>query len=80
MPMSTLKAAATQLAKLVARAQAGEDIVIARGTKPVATISAIPAKPVGRRQFGRLRGRGKVGPEFFEPLPEDELKPWEGAS
>ena len=30
------------------------------------------------RTFGRLRGLGHVGPEFAEPLPEDELRRWEG--
>ena len=32
------------------------------------------------RKFGRLRGLGHVGPEFAEPLPEDELRHWEGAT
>jgi hypothetical protein len=27
-----------------------------------------------------VRGLVKVGPEFFEPLPEEELKLWEGDS
>ena len=31
------------------------------------------AKPVGSR--GRLR----FGPEFFEPLPDDEIALWEGS-
>jgi antitoxin (DNA-binding transcriptional repressor) of toxin-antitoxin stability system len=31
MPMFTLKAAAAQLPKLIARAEAGEEIIIARG-------------------------------------------------
>jgi len=30
-----------------------------------------------KRQFGRLKGKMSVGPEFFEPLPESELKLWE---
>jgi antitoxin (DNA-binding transcriptional repressor) of toxin-antitoxin stability system len=42
MPTFTLKAASAQLAKLIARAQAGEDIVIMRGTKPIARIVAVP--------------------------------------
>ena len=78
MPTFALKAASAQLAKLIARAQAGEDIVIARGTKPIARIVAVPLKP--KRQFGRLKGLAKIGPEFFEPLPEEELKRWEGDS
>ena len=80
MPMFTLKAAAAQLPKLIARAEAGEEIIIARGTKPVAMIVSIQAKSKGKRQFGRLKGLVKIGPEFFEPLPEEELKLWEGDS
>jgi putative acetyltransferase len=30
------------------------------------------------RQFGRLKDLGNVGSEFFEPLPEDELRLWNG--
>jgi antitoxin (DNA-binding transcriptional repressor) of toxin-antitoxin stability system len=80
MPMFTLKTAAAQLPKLIARAETGEEIIIARGTKPVAMIVALQSKPREKRQFGRLKGLGKVGPEFFEPLPEEELKLWEGGS
>jgi antitoxin (DNA-binding transcriptional repressor) of toxin-antitoxin stability system len=76
MPMFTLKAAAARLPKLIARAEAGEEI--ARGTKPVAMIVSVQSKPKAKRQFGRLKGLVKVGPEFFEPLPEEELKLWEG--
>jgi hypothetical protein len=25
-----------------------------------------------------MKGQGSVGPEFFEPLPEDELRLWNG--
>ena len=32
------------------------------------------------RTFGLLRGLGHVGPEFADPLPEDELLRWEGAT
>lgn len=34
----------------------------------------------GKRKFGGLKGLIKIGPEFFEPLPEEELKLWEGGS
>ena len=80
MPTFSLKAAAAQLPKLIARAEAGEEIIIARGAKPVAMIVAVQSKPKVKRQFGRLKGLGEVGPEFFEPLPEEELKSWEGDS
>jgi len=37
--------------------------------------------PVGRpirggRRFGALKGQVSVSPEFFDPLPEAELKRW----
>jgi len=79
MPTFTLKAAAGQLAKLIARAEAGEEIIILRGTKPVAKLISVPRTLKGKRKFGRLKGLAKIGPEFFEPLPEDELKLWEGS-
>jgi hypothetical protein len=31
----------------------------------------------GRRKPGALKGRLKVGPEFFEPLPKEEIERWE---
>lgn len=71
----TIDAAKANLSKLVARAEAGEEIVLARGKKPVARI--VPILPRPKRRYGRLKGKGSVGPEFFEPLPEDELKLWE---
>jgi prevent-host-death family protein len=75
MPTFTIHDAKTNLSKLVARAEAGEEIVLARGKDPVVKIVPVGSKP--KRQFGRLKGKGSVGPEFFEPLPEGELKRWE---
>jgi prevent-host-death family protein len=72
----TIHAAKTTLSQLLARVEAGEEIVLARGRKPVAKLVPYPAPRRGRR-FGALRGRVSIGPEFFEPLPERELKAWE---
>jgi len=73
----TIHAAKTQLSKLIARVEAGEEVIIARRDKPVARLVPIePAKP--KRQFGSMKGKVWVGPEFFEPLPEEELRLWEG--
>ncbi len=70
----TIHKAKTTLSQLIAEAQAGEEVIIARGKDPVARIVAI-AKP-GKRKAGSLKGKIKIGPEFFEPLPEAELKLW----
>ena len=72
----TVHVAKTKLSQLLARVEAGEEIVIARRNTPIAKLVPIsPTKP--KRVFGSMRGLAKVGPEFFDPLPEDEMKYWE---
>jgi prevent-host-death family protein len=68
--------AKTNLSKLIARARRGEEVVISRGKTPV--VRLVPIGVVqGRRQPGVLRGKLRVGPEFFAPLPPAELAAWE---
>jgi prevent-host-death family protein len=71
----TIHKAKTELSRLMERACRGEEIVIARGKKPVVRLVAIGDK-TGQRKPGALRGKLKVGPEFFEPLPAEELDAW----
>ena len=72
----TIHTAKTTLSQLLARVEAGEEIVLARGKQPIAKI--VPSPPATlKRQFGALRGVVSVGHEFFEPLPDDELSAWE---
>jgi prevent-host-death family protein len=75
----TIREARTQLSRLIARAEAGEDIVIARGKAPVVRLT--PIAPVKSRcRFGALQGKLSLPDSFFfEPLPEEELRLWEGA-
>lgn len=121
--------AKTQLSNLVARAEAGEEIVIARRNKPAVRLVPVDAgrsgsdapppggfaedgqaeydvgamraavkagrefwvmqdgKPVAKlvpvgekrvRGFGMLAHLPPVPDEFFDPLPEEELRAWEG--
>jgi prevent-host-death family protein len=74
----TIHEAKTNLSKLIARAEAGEEIIIARGREPVAKLTPLVG---GKRRpvFGALRGKLNI-PDgfFFEPLPEEELQLWEG--
>jgi len=67
--------AKTHLSQLLARVEAGELITIARGRTPVAKL--VPIAPKAKREFGAMRGKISIGPEFFEPLPEDELDRWD---
>jgi len=76
MKMVTIHTAKTTLSQLLARVEAGEEIILARGKEPIAKL--VPFHPApAKRQFGALRGLVSVGPEFFESLPEDELTGWE---
>ena len=68
--------AKTHLSRLLARAEAGEEVVIARRGEPVARLVA--CKPRKERRPGRLKGKAVITDEFFDPLPEEELKAWEG--
>jgi prevent-host-death family protein len=79
MTKTSIHAAKTHLSRLIARAQAGEDIVICKGQTPVARL--VPVAPEQtKRRFGAYRGLATVTNAFFEPLPEEELGAWEGAA
>ena len=55
---------------------AGESMLCQNG-RPYARLVAI--EPTPPRQLGFLRGSFVVGPEFFEPLSDEDLALWEGA-
>ena len=76
MTIVTIHTAKTTLSQLLARDEAGEEIVLARGKQPIAKLVPFQPRPV-KRQFGALRGTVSVGPEFFDPLPDEELAGWE---
>jgi len=76
MEIVTIRKVKADLSRLIARARRGEEIVIARGKKPVVRLVAIEEPKVGRRKSGILKGKLHIGPEFFEPLPDDELEAW----
>ena len=68
--------AKTELSRLLARVEAGEDVVIARRGEPVARLVACKAGT--GRQPDILKGKVVVPDSFFDPLPEEELEMWEG--
>jgi len=76
MSVVTIHQAKTNLSRLIQKASEGEEVIIARGSKPVARL--VPVGEVkGKRQPGSCKGKLQVGPEFFEPLPLHELSGWE---
>lgn len=71
----TIHKAKTNLSRLIEDLSKEKEIIIARGKKPVARLLPMTGAQ-GERKPGRLKGKFKVGPEFFEPLPPDELALW----
>jgi antitoxin (DNA-binding transcriptional repressor) of toxin-antitoxin stability system len=72
----TIHKAKTQLSRLIEKVCRGEEIIIARGKQPVAKLIAFNSHK-GKRIPGAWKGKIRIGPEFFEPLPPDELEGWE---
>ena len=57
-----------RLSQLVERAEAGEEIIIARAGRPAARLVPFRAEGV-KRKSGRLRGRIRIASDFDAPLP-----------
>jgi prevent-host-death family protein len=66
--------AKAQLSRLIDRATAGEDILIARAGKPL--VRLVPVEEMRPREPGLLKGI-VVPDALFDPLPEDEQALWE---
>lgn len=65
--------AKTHLSRLLERVRAGEEIILAKAGRPCARL--VPLEQDMPRTPGIAKGR--IGKEFFEPLPEEELQAWE---
>jgi len=74
----TIHQAKTNLSRLIARAEAGEEIVIARGKDPVVRLTPV-SNGKRKRAPGLLKGKVSLPDEFFfGPLSDAELGAWEG--
>lgn len=73
--------AKTHFSKLLDRAHAGEEIILAKAGKPYAKLVPITnTTPSRRRKPGRFKHLLKDVPSeiWFEPMSDDELDAWEG--
>ena len=69
--------AKSNFSKLIAAVEEGEEIIIAKAGKPVATLG--PIKRIKQPRIrGLLKGQILLGAEFDEPLPNDMLDAFEG--
>jgi prevent-host-death family protein len=64
--------AKTHLSRLLRRVEAGEEVVISRGGKPIARL--VPVQRKGARRLGGDRGLLEVPEEFDAPLPPEVLR------
>ena len=64
------------LYSLLERVEAGEEVVIVRNGDTVAKLT--PVRKRGRPQPDVFKGKFVLTDSFFDPLPEEELKLWEG--
>jgi prevent-host-death family protein len=68
--------AKTHLSRLLERAHAGEEIILAKAGKPYARL--VPLEPLPeKRQLGFLKGLFIPDDAFLEPMSEEELSDWE---
>lgn len=66
------------LAGLYDRLAAGEEIVPARASGPKLKLIIDQEVVMPKRQPGSLKGLIHLDDSFFDPLPEEELRLWEG--
>ena len=69
----TIHEAKTQLSKLIAAAERGEEVIIARRDKPVARLNAVDTR-AGATRIGGLKGRKlKMTAKFDSPALNAEI-------
>jgi hypothetical protein len=83
MSIVAIEKAQQDLVALVKRALEGEDVVIEVNSRwvrltPVPTRPAFDVKTARRRGYGSMKGQFELTYAFFDPLPEEELKAWQG--
>jgi len=61
--------AKTHLSKLIQEAIGGEDVIIAKGNKPVVRLVALPTQKPQRR-LGTAKGNIVMSDDFDEPLDD----------
>jgi prevent-host-death family protein len=75
--IGNLYEAKTSLSRLVERADAGEEIIIAKAGEPKARLVSLAGK-IEMRQPGGWEGKVWVTGDFDEPLPAEILGAFEG--
>lgn len=70
--------AKTHLSRYLLAVERGETIILCRRNIPIAEIRPLPAERREPRPVGLMRGEFAVPETFFDPLPEEMLRAFEG--
>ena len=65
--------AKTHLSRYLERLARGESILLCRRNIPIAEVRPLPQHRKAARKIGLAKGKFKVPPKFFKPLPADVL-------
>jgi prevent-host-death family protein len=73
----TMHKAKTSLSQLVAKVEAGEEVVLCRGKEPVAMLVPYRKKADRRPKVGKITSAPVLlKPGCFAPLTENEISEW----
>jgi antitoxin (DNA-binding transcriptional repressor) of toxin-antitoxin stability system len=70
--------AKTHLSRYVAELAPGETLLLCNRNEPVAELRAITKKPAQKPRLGVAIGKVTIPDSFFDPLPDDILKAFNG--
>ena len=73
MKVHTIHEAKTKLSQLIEKASEGEEIIIARGKKPVAKLVPF-GEAVRHRVLGGFEGKISWTEDAFDPLTDEEMR------
>jgi antitoxin (DNA-binding transcriptional repressor) of toxin-antitoxin stability system len=74
----TTAEAHADLPKYLAEVAAGNIVVVMDHDRPVAEIRPVPQPASQARPIGWLKGKWSLPDSFFDPLPDDVLRSFEG--
>jgi antitoxin (DNA-binding transcriptional repressor) of toxin-antitoxin stability system len=70
--------AKTNLSRYVAELKPGETLVLCNRNQPVAELRSLAKKPRQKARIGAFKGQFTIPDSFFEPLPDELLKAFNG--
>jgi antitoxin (DNA-binding transcriptional repressor) of toxin-antitoxin stability system len=68
------------LSRYLAKLAKEEVIVLCKRNVPIAEIRPLPTKRTKKRPVGLARGQFEVPDSFFEPLPDETVRGFEGSA